>query len=247
MRNKDRPNEGDSITFTTINWKKEIILVIFSAIVGGVIFSAVSPFIVPTIHDFQVNHFGVQKPTVGIEVEYAEDVDGSRFSVPANETYDRYRVTVQNPSRKKVSILTVGLVFPGTIEAQEMGYTQPVNEVSYSRNGHLVATDPPDNFSYVSNALKIQELPPLKEVSVTFLVDRTPEKAPMPGYWKTEGLSEYNGSRGTVMVSSQYQWQFKSSVYSEIREYTLVDASPESYPRRYDLCVGKKKPEICAK
>lgn len=245
MSERGDSKSDDSKTLTTIDWKKETILVIFSAIIGGVVFSAVSPFIVPTIHDIQVYHLGVEKPSIGIEVEYAENIDGSRFSVPANESYDRYTVTVQNPSRKRVSTLTIGLVFPGVIEAQGVGLTQPEDGISYSRNAWLVATDSSDNFSYASNALKVDELPPLKEVSATFLIDRTPEKAPIPGYWETSGLTRYNASRGTMMVSGQYRWQFKGSYYTELRQYTLLNVSHEVTPNRYDLCIGGRRRKIC--
>lgn len=245
MRDVDRPQEGNSSTLVAIDWKKETILVIFSAIVGGLTFSLVSPFIVPAIHDFQVNQLGAQNPTVGVEVRYAERIDGAKYPVPSNETYDRYTVHIQNPSQKQVSTLTVGFAFPGAIEYQQIGAHQASDEISYSRNARLVATEPSDNFSYTSNAVKVDELPPLKEVSVTFLIDRTLEKAPMPGYWETGGLTEYNDSRGTIMVSGQYRWQFKGSVYMEDQEYTWINASQRNSPRKYDVCVGKKAKSIC--
>lgn len=245
MSDEGESGKAESGTLTSIHWKKEIVLVVVSAILGGVIFSAVSPFIVPTIHDIQVNQFEVQNPTVGIEVEYAEGIDEPRFSVPANESYDRYTVTVQNPSQKQVSTVTVGLMFPGVIEAQQIGFVQPADDISYSRNAWLVAGDPPKNFSYTSNALKVDELPPLKEVSATFLIDRSPEETPKPGYWDTAGVSRYEYSRGTIMVSGQYRWQFKGSVYTEMQEFVLLNESQSDTYERYDVCVGKNVEPLC--
>lgn len=237
--------DTESSTLSTINWKKETVLVIFSAIVGGLIFSAVSPFIVPFIHDIQVEEFGVQKPTVGIEVEYTEGVDGERFTVPTNESYDKYTITIQNPTQKQVRFPIVGFVFPGVIEAQRVGQSQLSDGISYSKNAQLVARDSADNFSYSSNAIKSDKLPPLKEISATFLVDRTPEEIPIPGYWKTKGLTNYRGSKGTLMITGQYQWQFKGSIYSETKEYVLVNESHGDSHYRYDVCVGESPPQIC--
>jgi len=53
-----------------INWKRELILIVIGGIIGGVVFTMISPFIVPTIHDFQVNQLGAQNPVLGVEVEY---------------------------------------------------------------------------------------------------------------------------------------------------------------------------------
>jgi hypothetical protein len=233
-------------TLRSINWKRELLLIGIGSILGGLLFTAISPFVVPAIHDFQVNQLGAQNPTVGVEVEYAEDVDGEPYSVPPNETYDRYIIRIQNPSKKQVSSLTVAMAFPGVIEEQEIGGYQAADETSYSQNARLVATDPPDNASYATNAIKLQELPPLKSVSVVFLIDRTPEKRPVPGYWGTAGLESYNASRGSLMLYGQYRWQFKGSVYTEVREFTYVDTRPTVAASTYDYCIGERATEICA-
>lgn len=243
MSGKDSSDNRNSSTFSGINWKRETLLVIFGAILGGLVFTAVSPFVVPTIHDIQVHQFGVQKPTLGVEVDYASGVSGERFSVSDNETYDRYTVTIQNPSDKRVSTLTVGTVFPGVIEAQRV---EPATTgISYSNNVELVATDSPENFSLASNGIRVSEIPPLKEVSATFLIDTTPEKGLAPGYWNTRGLDEYNASRGSIMISGQYRWQFKGSTYTEFKPYSYTNASKNDSPRKYDICVGKSSEKVC--
>ena len=243
MSSKDNPDGRNSDTFSGINWKRETLLVIFSAILGGLVFTAISPFIVPTIHDIQVYEFGVQKPTVGVEVDYASGVSGERFSISDNETYDRYTINIQNPSDKRVSALTVGAMFPGVIEAQRVG--PAATGISYSNNVELVATSSPENFSWASNGIRVSEVPPLKQVSITFLIDTTPEKAPVPGYWKQRGFETYNASQGSIMVSGQYRWQFKGSTYTELKPYSYTNASQNDSPNKYDVCIGKYRKEVC--
>lgn len=185
----DGTTEDDSGTLRSIKWKRELILIGVGSIIGGLLFTFISPFVVPGIHDFQVNSLDAQNPTVGVDVEYAENVSGTSFSVPSNETYDRYVIRIQNPSKKRVSSVLIGIAFPGVIEEQQIGAYQTPDEVSYSKNAELVATDAQANLSYATNAIKVEQLPPLKSVSVTFLIDRTPEETPVPGYWGTEGLN----------------------------------------------------------
>lgn len=247
MLDSQDADDSEPNVFKSINWKREIILIFVGSILGGLIFTAFSPFIVPHIHDFQVYELGAQNPTLGVHVEYAENVSGDNFQVPKNEEYDRYTVIIQNPSKKILSSVTIGLTFPGVIEAQEVGAYQARDAISYSENAHLVATDEVENFSYISNAIKIDELPPLKEISVTFLIDSTPEQPPIPGYWETAGLSEYNASRGSLMIDGQYRWQFKGTVYTETRQFIYIGREEIPGKSKYDMCIGKKSETICGK
>lgn len=244
-------NQGDDNSeeniLASINWKKELILIFIGSILGGLIFTTISPFIVPHIHDFQVYELGAENPDLGVHVEYAENVSVNTFQVPKNEDYDRYTIIIQNPSKKILSSVTIGLAFPGVIEAQEVGTYQAPDAISYSENAHLVANVDGENVSYYTNAIKVDELPPLKEISVTFIIDLTPEQPPLPGYWETAGLSEYNASRGSLMIDGQYRWQFKGSIYTENRQFTYI--GPEEIPGKikYDLCIGKRSEKICWK
>lgn len=227
-----------------INWTKQILIAIVGGIVGGLIFASVSPFIVPEIQDEQVA-LGAEKPTLGVEVKYAGDSPGRSFSIDGNETYDRYQVLVHNPSDKVLRYVTVGLAFPGGIKAHEMGHFQVSDEHSYSHNAELVAAQEVNDTVLVTNAISIPQLPPGKEVSATFLIDPTWEETPIPGYWDLTGLDDYNVSRGSIMVSGHYQWEFKGSFYTEERSYKYVNASARNSPTKYDFCVGRPWPDLC--
>ncbi|WP_430504274.1 hypothetical protein [Haloparvum sp. PAK95] len=228
------------------NWPKELTLIILGSILGGLIFTAISPIVVPVIHDAQVNHFGVQNPTLGVEVEYAEDVESSTFNVSDQESYDRYRVIIRNPSSRRLTTVTIGLAFLGGIEAQEVGHYQVTDASSYSANARLAVQNHVENTTHITNAIRISHLPPGKVVTATFLIDRSPEERVLPGYWETSGLQNYNASKGTVMVSGQFRWNFKGSIYTENEGFTHINASKRASPYRFDNCIGEQSPEICA-
>lgn len=233
-------------TISEIEWKKELLLVCIGGIIGGLVFTSVSPFIVPHIHNFQVNHLGAGNPVLGVEVEYAGEVPGNSFSVSKNDTYDRYNVIITNPSTKELRTVTVGVAFPGGIEAQSVGHFQTIDEDSYSQNANLVQTKNITNGSYVTNAIFISQLPPEKTASAAFLIDTTPEETLLPGYWETTGLEDYNASKGSIMVSGQYRWEFKGSVYIEEREFTYINVSSRASPHQFDICVGAQPDETCS-
>lgn len=167
--------------------------------------------------------------------------------MPRNETYERYRIFIHNPSDRTLNTLTVGLAFPGGIEAQTLGGHQPIDASSYSRIARFAKpqSNRPSNATFLTNAVRIRQLPPDKVITASFLIDRSPEEAPLPGYWETEGLEEYNFSKRSVMVSGEYRWDFKGSVYTEKREFTYVNASYRQSRRRFDICIGDQRREIC--
>jgi hypothetical protein len=229
-----------------IDWREELVLVLVGSILGGLIFTFVSPFIVPAIHDFQVNHLNAQNPDLGVEVRYAENVSGSTFNISDNETYHRYQIEIHNPTNQMLNTITVGLAFPGGIKNQSVGHFQPMDSRSYSRNAYLAQTESPNNTALITNAIIIPQLPPGKTVTATFLIDQSLEKRPIPGYWDTAGLEEYNASTGSIMISGHYRWDFKGQTYSEEERFTYVDASQRASPGRFDVCIGAKNEEYCA-
>jgi hypothetical protein len=228
-----------------INWKRELVLVFIGSILGGLLFTFVSPFVVPSIHDFQVNEMGAQNPTLGVDVEYGEDAQNYAVDIPTNETYERYRIIIHNPSDKVLSTVTVGVAFPGGIEYQEVGRFQTQDSNSYSWNVRLARTQSNDNLTFVTNGIHINQLPPGKTASVTFLVDSTPEEHLIPGYWETSQLDGYDASEGTVMVSGEYRWDFKGSIYTERTEFTEIDKNNRTSQSKFDLCIGEQREAIC--
>lgn len=246
MPSEDDSNRSLIDEFRAINWKREFLLIFIGSILGGIIFTSISPFVVPAIHNVQVNELGAQNPVLGIEVEYANDVSGNTFLENGTEKYDRYRIVIHNPSDKVLNTITVGVAFPGGIESQDVGHFQVKDGSSYSGNARLAQTREIENTTYVTNAIRISKLPPGKVVSATFLIDESPEEAPILGYWGSSGLDNYNASEGSIMVSGQFRWNLKGSTYTDDREFTLIYASQRASPYKFDLCVGEQRENICS-
>jgi len=242
MSSRGNSTKSNSNSLQSIDWKRQTLLVVFSAILGGIVFSFFSPIIVPTINDFQVNQLGVQKPTAGIEVDYAGEINGSNHGLSTNETYSRYSITVTNPSEKPLNAAEFGFMFPGEIEHQRVNSCLFRNSSNCSQSGQLVAGIPTSNFSIVSNAIRIDTLSPFREVQLTFLVDTTPEGAPVPGYI-SQSRSSYNASAGSIMVSGRYNWQFNGRTYQENQPDTYLNVSQRDEPFTAEVCVGNNIPE----
>lgn len=216
------------------------------AVLGGFLFALVSPVALPLIHDFQVNHLGVQNPSLGITTEYEENVTNAESRGLGNSTYDRYKITIKNQRNKVLRYITVAFLFPGGIESARVGSERPKAN-SYSRYARLAVKDTPENLTSVSNAVRIRELPPGKEVTVTFVIDTKPQEVWAWPYGDWAGVENYNASDGTLMISGQYNWMFKGSMYTEEIEYTKVNARKDNTLERFDICIGESPAIECRK
>lgn len=208
---------------TGLDLSKQLLLATFGGIIGGIAFAIVSPIVVPTINDTQVQTGLVEKPEPTIKLDCIPSYPNRSTKIEFNKTWEPdYRVCtlyIQNTHRRPINDFGSHIYFPDGIEARSVRGTMRFLPVGMNQELEFPSDRNFGNESF-QDQIRVDQIPPGKVAMVSYLLDTEPE-----GWRKQPPVSGTNIRSDEILLSTSYNWNYRGRLYVEGRAFEKVTES----------------------